>query len=179
MGRLPEGLEELDRGRRLAEEDGTPELAGYALFYAAEAHYHAHDADRALASARQLEEINRRLGEPPVWSLRRSSPSAMHTSPPGGLPTPSSRRVPLSTSTGAWRSKRWHGRDGSWPRPCCRPAICRPRSPRRRRRSRSASARCAAIYEAAAHGVMARALLRRDGARPATPPKPPSPARPR
>ena len=65
MGRLPEGLEELARGRRLAEEDGRPELACYALFYAAEACYHAHDADRALASARQLEEINRRLGEPP------------------------------------------------------------------------------------------------------------------
>ena len=37
MGRLPEGLEELGRCRRLAEEDGTPEMAGYALCYAAEA----------------------------------------------------------------------------------------------------------------------------------------------
>jgi hypothetical protein len=62
-GRQPEGLAELERCRRLAEEDGTPELAGYALFYSAEAHYHAHDGDRALASARQLEEISRRLGE--------------------------------------------------------------------------------------------------------------------
>jgi class 3 adenylate cyclase len=66
MGRLSEGLEDLIRTRRLVEEDGTPEGAGYALFVAAEAYYHSHDADRALASARQVEEISRRLGEPPV-----------------------------------------------------------------------------------------------------------------
>ena len=68
--RLPEGLEELARSRRLAEEDGTPELAGYALYFAAEAYYSAHDADRAVASARQLEEVSRRLGEPPIMVAR-------------------------------------------------------------------------------------------------------------
>ena len=36
--------------------DGTPEMTGYAFLYAAEAHYHAHDAERAVASARQIEE---------------------------------------------------------------------------------------------------------------------------
>jgi adenylate cyclase len=61
-GSLREGLEEL--GRCLAEEDGTPEVAGYALFTTAEAYYHVHDADRAIASARQVEEISRTLGEP-------------------------------------------------------------------------------------------------------------------
>jgi hypothetical protein len=40
-------------------------VAGYALFTTAEAYYYVHDADRALASARQLEEISRALGEPP------------------------------------------------------------------------------------------------------------------
>jgi adenylate cyclase len=64
MGRIPEGLEELGRCTRLAEEAGTPEMAGYAASYAAEACYHAHDGDRALASARQFEEINRSVGEP-------------------------------------------------------------------------------------------------------------------
>jgi class 3 adenylate cyclase/tetratricopeptide (TPR) repeat protein len=66
MGRLPEGLEEFGRCRRLAEEDGTPEFAAYALFFTAEACHLANDADRALASARQVEEITRRLGENPV-----------------------------------------------------------------------------------------------------------------
>jgi adenylate cyclase len=64
MGRLPEGLEELARARRLIEEDGTPELLGYAHVVAAAAHYRAGDADRTLANARQLEEISRKLGEP-------------------------------------------------------------------------------------------------------------------
>ena len=52
----------------------------------------------------------------------------------------------------------------SWPRPCCRPAICRPR----RSAAEEAIALCRRSlrgnYEADAHGVMARALLRRDGA---------------
>ncbi len=63
-GRIPEGLEQLGGVRRFAEEDGTPELAGVAHLWEAMAHYFAGDADRALASARQLEEISRRLGEP-------------------------------------------------------------------------------------------------------------------
>ncbi len=64
MGRLPEGLEELVRTRHLIEEDGTPEMLGYTNVVAAAAHYRAGDADRTLANARQLEEISRRLGEP-------------------------------------------------------------------------------------------------------------------
>ncbi len=64
VGRLPEGLEALARTRRLLEEDGTPELIGYAMVVAAAAYHNAHDADRALTSARQLEEIGRKLGEP-------------------------------------------------------------------------------------------------------------------
>ena len=66
MGRLPEAVEEFARSRRLCEEDGTPEMAGYVLVLTAEAHYHAHDAERAVSSARQLEEISRTLGEPPA-----------------------------------------------------------------------------------------------------------------
>ena len=65
-GRIPEGLEELGRCRRTAEEDHTPVMAGFATGYAAEFYYHAHDADRALASALQADEICRRLGQPPA-----------------------------------------------------------------------------------------------------------------
>jgi adenylate cyclase len=68
MGHLPEALEEFDRARRLGEEDGTPEIAGHALSWAAQAHHRAHDAERALACARQGEEVSRRLGEPPVMA---------------------------------------------------------------------------------------------------------------
>jgi adenylate cyclase len=64
MGRLAEGLEELGRTRRFLEEDGTPELIGYAMGVFATTYYNAHDADQALASARQLEEISRNHGEP-------------------------------------------------------------------------------------------------------------------
>ncbi len=65
MGRLPEALVEMGRHRRLCEEDGSPEFIGYGLFYSGELHYHAHDAERALSSARELGELSRTLGEPP------------------------------------------------------------------------------------------------------------------
>ncbi|MEZ0174846.1 MAG: adenylate/guanylate cyclase domain-containing protein [Candidatus Reddybacter sp.] len=64
MGRVPKGLEELDRCSRLAEEDGTSEMRGYALMLAAEVYYRVHDAEQALDKARQVEEINRKLDEP-------------------------------------------------------------------------------------------------------------------
>lgn len=63
-GRIHEGLEELGVVRRFAKEDGTPEPAGFAHFWEASAYYFTGDGDRALASARQLEEISRSLGEP-------------------------------------------------------------------------------------------------------------------
>jgi adenylate cyclase len=65
MGRASEGLEMFARTRRFSEEDGTPEFLGYNHFYCGEAYFHANDAERALASARQVDEICRKLGEPP------------------------------------------------------------------------------------------------------------------
>ena len=66
MGRVAEGIEEFGRCRRIVEEDGTPEMLGYIGFWAAEAHYLSGDADRTATNARHLEEISRRLGEPPA-----------------------------------------------------------------------------------------------------------------
>jgi tetratricopeptide (TPR) repeat protein len=66
MGRIPEAIEACGRGRRLAEEDGTPEIVGYFLSFECETHYLAGDADRALACARQADEISQALGEHPV-----------------------------------------------------------------------------------------------------------------
>jgi hypothetical protein len=68
MGRLGEGLDTLGRCASMADDDGTPEMAGYALAQAAEGYRLAHDVDRALATARRVEEISRRLGEPPVMA---------------------------------------------------------------------------------------------------------------
>jgi adenylate cyclase len=62
-GRLGEGLEELERCRRLADEDGSSEFAGFALSFSTEGHYFAGDAERALTSAAQLDEISRGQGE--------------------------------------------------------------------------------------------------------------------
>lgn len=66
MGRLPEGFEELGRCRHVAQEDDASDFSVcvYALFASAEAHYHAHDADAALACASQAEEITSALGAP-------------------------------------------------------------------------------------------------------------------
>jgi adenylate cyclase len=64
MGRSLEGLKELDRCLCLAREDGTLELVGYALLFTAEAHYHGNDAEEAIKSARQCEDNCNRLGEP-------------------------------------------------------------------------------------------------------------------
>ncbi len=66
LGRLKEGLDELDSCFHLAREKGAPEMASYALSYSTVAHFYAHDADRALANARQLEDFSRKLGEPPL-----------------------------------------------------------------------------------------------------------------
>jgi tetratricopeptide (TPR) repeat protein len=64
MGRLPEALENMERGARLAEEDDTLEATGYTLLRTAEPAFLSGDANRALACARKLEEVASRLGEP-------------------------------------------------------------------------------------------------------------------
>ncbi|RLA53213.1 MAG: guanylate cyclase [Gammaproteobacteria bacterium] len=64
MGQMPEGLEELGHCLRLSKEDGTSEMAGYALLLAAEAHCRANDAEQALACAHQLKAISGSMDEP-------------------------------------------------------------------------------------------------------------------
>jgi class 3 adenylate cyclase len=64
-GRLREGFEEVHRCLRFVEEDNTPEAVAYILGFAAEAYYHAHDADKAMASAARSDQTSRALGEPP------------------------------------------------------------------------------------------------------------------
>ena len=164
MGRIPEGLEELGRCRRLAEEDGTPELAGYALFYAAEAYYHAHDADRALASARQVEEISRRLGEPPIMLPRTPLAFAYaHLAAGRAADAIEPARAALDLHGRVDRANA--GKAAS----LLAEALLQAGD---LSAAQSAASEAIALcrrslrgnYEAEAHGVVARALLRRDGA---------------
>ncbi len=64
-GRLRDGFEEHDRNLRILEEDDTLEPEAYVLGCSAEACYHAHDVDKAWACAVRAEHVSRSLGEPP------------------------------------------------------------------------------------------------------------------
>jgi class 3 adenylate cyclase len=79
MGRLSEGIAELERCRSFAEEDQTPQPVGYIFCEAAETYHRANDPDRALQCARQAAEIAARMGRPPNMQQveARASASAL------------------------------------------------------------------------------------------------------
>ena len=62
-GRLRAGIVEFERSLRILEEDGTPEMAGYVNVFASDAYYRAGEPEQALGRARHAEEISRTLGE--------------------------------------------------------------------------------------------------------------------
>jgi tetratricopeptide (TPR) repeat protein len=161
MGRLPEAFEEFGRCRRLGEEDGTPEIAGYALTFAATAHYHAHDAERAFACARQGEEISRQLGEPPIMVplvqcafayAHLAAGRAADAIEPARAALASARVVNGDMYASALAEALLQAGDPSAAAIAAEEAIALCRRTVR------------AHFEAVAHGVMVRALLRRDGA---------------
>ena len=99
MGRLPEAVEELARCRRLCEEDGTPEMTGYALVLRCRSPLsrpRRGAGTRERPPARGDQPHTRRTAG--IGRLRRSSPLPWHTSRLGGSRTPSRRRVARSTS---------------------------------------------------------------------------------
>jgi adenylate cyclase len=163
MGRLAEAFEELGRSRRLAEEDGTPEIAGYALSSVVVACYHAHDADRALASARQFEELSRRLGNPVLVAFTQIAFAHAHLAAGRAADAIEPARAALDLHRRV--EKQWAG-----------PAATRLAEALLEAGDLSAAQSAAAEaiapcrrslrgnYEAEAHGVMARALIRRNGA---------------
>jgi adenylate cyclase len=164
MGRIPEGLEEFSRTRRFSEEDGTPEFLGYNYFYCSEAHYHANDAERALASARRTEETCHKLGDPPSLAAYTDISYAFaHLSAGRSVDAIEAaksalaqlRRVELFQAGMAAHllAEGWlQAGDPAAAKAAAEEAIalCQ-RSDR-------------GNYEAMAHGVLARALLRSDGA---------------
>ena len=64
-GRLRDGIEELGCCQRFGEEDKSREIVAYARFWLTEGCYLAYDEARALASAHQADEMSRELGDPP------------------------------------------------------------------------------------------------------------------
>jgi hypothetical protein len=163
MGRLQDGLDELGRCRRLLEEDETPELAGYALMFAAEGYRRVGDAKMALASARGLDEVCRKLGEfdNMVAAVQRAFCNA-HLAAGRADDALEAARISIvaaGQTEAAWRAVSavllsdalLLGGDLSAAETAAGNAITLCRNSLR------------APYEAEAQGVLARALLRRDG----------------
>jgi hypothetical protein len=126
--------------------------------------YHARDADRALARARQLEEISRRLGEPPVMAARTQLTFGdAHPAAGRAVDAIESARTSLDffgrvdkgsagMSATLLAEALLQAGDPSAAQSAAEEAIALCRSSLR------------GVHEAVAHGVMARALLRRNGA---------------
>jgi hypothetical protein len=163
-GRLHEGLEAFDRCRRLGEQDGTPEIAAYSAFWTAEAYAYAGDAERALASARQGEEISRRLGEPPVL-VAATQLAFGHAHLAAGRAADAIEPARASLEGHGRANKANAGMSAAL---LAEALLESGDLPAAQTTAAEAIALCRrslrGAYEAAAHGVMARALLRRDGA---------------
>jgi adenylate cyclase len=163
-GRLRAGLEACVRCLSLAEEDGTPEVAGWVLYNAAGAYYFAHDADRALASARQLEEICRRLGEPSVMrALTQVAFGYAHLAAGRAAEAIEPARTALDIYGRVDRAQA-----GMSATLLAEALLQAGDLSRAEAAAADAIAVCQRLlrgnFEAVAHGVLARAILRRDGA---------------
>jgi hypothetical protein len=163
MGRIADGLEELRRCARLAEEDRTPEVALYAIYYAAEAGCHAHDADRGLASARQLEVLSRTLGDPPAFLAMKETAFAFAHLAAG---RPADAIEPARAALAVYRRLEQQ-MVGVAATTLAEALLQAGDLTSALAAAEEAIALCGrtlrATYEAEAHGVLARALLRRDG----------------
>ena len=164
VGKLPYGLEELDRGVDLAYENGTPEVAGYNIMFAAEGCFRLGDAERTWKRASQLEDISRRLGEP-INMVSHASRSFAYAH----LAARRAQEAVAAARTAAELNLRAEQHYAGHSATVLAQALLQ---------SGDHSAACTAaedaislcrhslrtFYEAEAHGVHALALLRRDGA---------------
>jgi adenylate cyclase len=163
-GRIREGLEEFGRCRQISEEDGTPEMIGYVTSWSSEAYYYANDPDRALVSARETAEITRAVGEPPAL-VARTHVAFAYAHLAAGRTADAIERAHAALAMYRSVEKQLAGMsaailaealleagDLSAAETAAEEAIALSRHSLR------------ANFEAAAQGVLARALLRRDGA---------------
>jgi adenylate cyclase len=164
MGRLPEGVEEYQRAVRLADEDGTPEIAAYDHSFLTEAHYWRGDADRTLEHARRLDELTQQLGEHQTMQAHVGRCFA-YAHLIGGRPADAIEPARAAIEIFGNTERQHEGMacaplaeallqtgDLSGAKDAAERAIAFSRRSLR------------ATYEAWAHGVLARALVRRDGA---------------
>jgi adenylate cyclase len=163
MGRLTEAFEQFGRHRRLCEEDGTPEFIGYNQLYSGEAYFRAREPERALACARQLEELSERLGTPSLAAYTPLTYAFAHLA--AGRVADAIEAAQASLERLRRIEKFQAGMaaeilaeafleagDAAAARAAAEEAITLSRRSERLQ------------YEAAAHGVLARAVLRAEGA---------------
>jgi len=164
LGRIPEGLDALALSCRMAEEDNTPEVAIYALNFTANASRLANDADRALMSARQLDEINRQLGEPPALAaMTQLALGYAHLL--AGRAEDAIEPARASLNLHHLTNRPHEGVSAAFLAEALLGAGDLPAAETAAREAITLCRRSSrAPYEAEAHGVLARALLRRDGA---------------
>jgi len=164
MGRLSESFQAFARSREIAAEDDTPELACIALAFESEASYYGHDADRALATARQADELVRRLGErDPLVAWTQIAFACAHLAAGRAADAIESARVALALHHRVEKANA-----GSAAMLLAEALLAAGDLPAAHAAAEEAIALCRrslrANYEAGAHGVIARVLLRRDGA---------------
>jgi tetratricopeptide (TPR) repeat protein len=163
MGRLREAVEEFDAGIVQSTADSSPEGISYHHSFSAEAHYRAGDADRSFASARQAELNSRALDSSGLAAIVHLAVGYAHLAAGRAADAviAAGNALELLRKTDKVRAGEaaalvaealLQAGDLSATQLAADEAIaiCR-RSLR-------------GVYEAVAHGVLARVLLRRDGA---------------
>ncbi len=161
VGRFADGMAELDRCRQMAGV--TPEMVGYVSSWSAQAHYYVNDSERALASARQTQEISRALGEPPALeALTQIAFAYAHLA--AGRPTDAVE--PVRAALRMHRTmERQH--EGMSSQVLAEALLLSGDLNAAAEAAEESIALCRhslrANFEAHAHGVIARVLLRRDG----------------
>jgi adenylate cyclase len=164
MGRIPEGVEEYQRGLRLATEDGTPEIAAYFHSFLTEAEYWRGDAARTLEHARRTEEGAQQLGDHQVM-VAHASRGFAYAHLIGGRPADAVAPARAALEIFG-RTERQH--EGMACAPLAEALLASGDLVAAKEAAELAIAlsrrSLRAYYEAWAHGVLARVLLRQEGA---------------
>jgi class 3 adenylate cyclase/tetratricopeptide (TPR) repeat protein len=164
MGRLQEGVEENRRGVRLSEEDGTPEITAYLHSFSTEAFYWLGDAERTLEHARRTAELAEQLGEHQVMQAHAGRCFA-YAHLLGGRPADAAESARTALEIFGRTELQHEGM-------ACTPMAEALLQAGDLDAAKEAAERAIAFskrslranYEAWAHGVLARALLRLEGA---------------
>jgi tetratricopeptide (TPR) repeat protein len=163
MGQLRAALEEFGAGILQSADDGTPEGTSYHHCFSAETHFRAGDADKSFASARQAEAISRALDSSGLAAIVQLALGYAHLS--AGR---ADDAVIAAGNALELLRKTDKARAGEAAAALAEALLQAGDLSAAQSAAGEAIALChhslRAIYEAVAHGVMARVLLRRDGA---------------